>query len=334
MAERFTVIVSEPEVDGAVAGALTGRAAPGRAEALVYDSQGLAEFFGPDVQRKLPHSYDLVLCGLAVVHRDWDGRLVRPRLMDALRGFLGPVHWFSTRSWEPEDRRTVAHVLGEGNLVVGDAGGSVAAMVRDAYFAREGEYEYEDSIVRLTAGRLSEQEEKDWGAKVRTVLTALKADHSELAAAIGMLMGARLQELIDTYAERAAQTDEDNRRFALEAAQEPRRMGEKNLVFVSLPPVKHPFWAEIGAYARQQKDAELSLCHLEGRSVMVLACEPVVRADLRVWARYVTDLMAAAQSVGAQPDSVPLVIQGLANDPGLRDEVLSLMADGAHLLRS
>ncbi|MCK4374179.1 MAG: hypothetical protein KAX19_02585, partial [Candidatus Brocadiae bacterium] len=73
---------------------------------------------------------------------------------------------------------------------------------------------------------------------------------------------------------------------------------------------------------------------LEGRSVMLLACDAALRVDLRVWMRYVTDLVPAARSVGARPDVVPLVVRGLADDPGLREEVLSLMADGAHLLRA
>lgn len=332
MADRFTVIVSEPEVDGVVAGALVGRAAEGQAEALVFDSQGLLEFFGPGVQEKLPRNYDLVLCGPAVVHSDWDGRLVRPRLMDALRGFLGPVRWYSARSWEPEDRRAVGHIVGDGNLMVSETAASVAAMVCDACFGAG--HQYEDSLVRFAEGRLSKEEEEDWGAQLRLVLTVLKADHYDLAGAVGALMGGRPDVLIGKHGDRARRTDEQNRAFARENAGEPRVMGRMKLVFLSLPPDKQPFWAEVSAYARQAAEAGLSLCHLEGRSVMLLACDADLRVDLRVWMRYVTDLVPAARSVGARPDVVPLVVRGLADDLGLREEVLSLMADGAHLLRA
>jgi len=331
MAERFAVVVCGPEVDAVVGAALVGRAAQSRAEALVFDSQGLPAFFGELVQQKLPPSYDLVLCGLEVVQSDWDGRPVRALLVDALRGFMGPVRWFSARHWEPEDRVAVAHILGEGNLTVRETAGSVAAVVRDTCFGPGDEYA--NLMVRLATARLSKDEEDRWGAKARLVLTALKANYGELASAVGLLMEGRLQGLIDRYQEKAARVDEENHRFAREKAQEPRPMGEMRLVLLSLPASRQPFWAEIGAYARQERAAELSLCCLEGRSVMLLARGPAVRADLRDWARYVTDLLPAARSIGAEAGVVPLVVQGLTGDEGLREEVLSLLAEGAHLLR-
>ncbi len=55
--------------------------------------------------------------------------------------------------------------------------------------------------------------------------------------------------------------------------------------------------------------------------------------DLQVWVRYVTDLLPAARSVGARPDVVPLIVDGLKERPDLMDEVLELMAEGAHLLK-
>ncbi len=48
-------------------------------------------------------------------------------------------------------------------------------------------------------------------------------------------------------------------------------MGALKLVCLSLPPEKHAFWAEISAYAREEAEAELALCRLEGRPVMVLS---------------------------------------------------------------
>ncbi len=331
MAEAVTVVVSAPDADAVVAGALAGRAAAGRAEALVYDSHGLAAFFGPPVQQRLPRGYDLVLCGLEVVHWDWDGRLVRPGLMDALRSFAGPMRWFSARPWDPDDRQAVGHILGEGNLTVADTPGSAAALVRSALVGPDDAYA--DSLVRLATRALPREDEEAWGAGARLALTALKADHQALAAAQAFLMEGRPQALVDKYGERAARTDDENRRFARERAGEPRPMGDMKLVFLSLSPPRQPFWAEISAYAREETGAELSLCHLEGRPTLLLTCSPVVRADLRVWARYVTDLMPAAMIVSARTDFVALVVQGLAQDTGLRDEVLALLGEGAYLLR-
>jgi len=331
MAGSFTVVVSTPEADAVVAGALAGRAAKGTVEALVYDSERLVEFFGPAVQQKLPRGYDLIFCGMEVVHRDWDGRLVRPRLMDALRAFTGPILWFSARPWEADDVQAVGHILGEGNLKVTEVPRSVAEMVRKALLPLGDEYA--ESLVRFATRRLSKEEEGAWGARARLVLTMLKGDHQGLAGAVALLMENRIEQLIERHGERAERLDEENRRFARESAREPRSVGEMKLVLLSLPPSKHPFWAEVSACARQETNSELSLCHLEGRPVMLLACGPAVRADLRVWVRYVTDLMPAATTVSAQADLVALVVQGLAQDVGLRDEVLNLLADGAYLLR-
>lgn len=332
MDESFTVTVSTPDADAVVGAALIGRAAGGRIEALVFDSEGLVRFFEQSVQEKLPRAYELVLCGPVVTRRDWDGRLIRPRLMDSLRAFMGPIRWFSARRWEPEDVSAVGHLIGVENLVISEIAGSVAMMVKDRYF--EAGDEREDSLARFAAGHLTQEEEQGWGAKLRKVLIALKADYYELAGAVGPLIENRIQDLIDKYADRAEQTDEDNRRFAHDNAGEPTQMGEMKLVFFSLPRPRHPFWAEISEHAREATGAELSLCRLQGRPVMLLSRDADVRADLRVWARYVTDLLPGARSVGAQPDVVPLVIDRLAEDPGLHDEVLSLMKDGAHLLRN
>jgi hypothetical protein len=331
MAGSLTVVVSSADLDGLLAGAVAGRAAEGTAEAVVFDAQKLFEFFGPAVQQRLPRGYNLVLCGLEVVHIDWDGRLVRPRLMDALRNFLGPIRWFSAGPWDPDDRQAVGHIVGEGNVAISQTGASVAGLVLDTYLRRSDGYE--DSLVRLAEGRLTDEEEESWGRRARMVLTALKADPHEMAAAVAMLMDQRLSELLGRYAEQAVRTDETMRRFAGERAQEPRAMDDMRLVVLGLPPEWQPFHEEVSAYARQEKGAEFSLCHLEGRSVLLLECSPSVRVDLRTWARYVTDLMPAAEAVGARPGVVPLVVRGLAQDVGLRDEVLGLLAEGAYLLK-
>ncbi|MHC4592362.1 MAG: hypothetical protein ACYS8L_06665 [Planctomycetota bacterium] len=332
MADDFTVVLSAPDIDSVVAGALVGRALKGRVEALVFDSPGLLEFFSSAVQQKLPRSYSLVLCGVEVVHSDWHGRLVRPSLMDALRDFLGPIRWFSAGHWEPEDRRAVAHIVGPENLRISPSGGSVAVMVRSSFAS--GDDEYADSLLRLATDRLSEREEEEWGASARRVVTALKADYRQLAGAVGLLIESRIGELIEEHAATAQQTDEAIRDFARRHAGEPKVMGSMKMVVVSLQRAMQPFWAEIAAHARQEADAELSLCHLEGRPVMLLARGREVRTDLRAWARYVTDLLPGARSIGARPDVIPLLIPGLGEDVALRAEVLNLMADGAHLLRN
>ncbi len=327
MADDYSAVVCAPDVEAAVAAALAGRAAEGRAECFVYDSQDLTGFFRPQVQRRLPRSYRLVLCGLELVHRDWEGRLVRPRLMDALRGFLGPARWYSARPWAVEDRRAVGHAIGEANLVIDEDAPSVAALVRDRCLEQVGQYE--QTLLRLAEAAEGEGPE----AQGRLILAALKADHARMAEAVGMLIEGRLRELIAEHGEEARRSDEANRRFAEEHSRELQPMGEHGIAFIALPAERHAFWSEVSAYARRRVDVPLSLCHLMGRSVLLLARRPSLRADLRVWARYVTDLMPQAQSVGARPEVVPLVIEGLAEDPGLIEEALGLMREGAHLLR-
>lgn len=88
---------------------------------LFAPAQRLAEFFGEAAQRKLPASCRLVICGVGVAHVNWDGDLIRPRLVETLRTFVRPVQWFSAEFWEPEDRAVVAHILGEGRLHVSAA---------------------------------------------------------------------------------------------------------------------------------------------------------------------------------------------------------------------
>jgi len=330
MNEAFTVIVSSPDADGLVAGALVGRAVQGRAEALVFDPQRLTEFFEQPAQARLPRGYDLVLCGGEVVHRDWDGRLVRPQLMDALRRFTGPMRWYASGEWAPEDVSAVGHTLGVGRLVLAGPHGSAAQTVRDRLFGSEDAYE--DSLARFAAGRLSEAEERAWGAELRRVLAALKGDAYDLSGAVGALMEGHRESLIQQHWAQVQRVEGDNRQVAQERAEPPRRMGDMTLVCVSVPAERSAFWAEIGAYAREDAEAELSLCSLEGRSVMILAREPGTRADLRAWARYVTDLLPMTRVVQARADFVPLVVGGLKEDAQRKEDVLNVMADGAHLL--
>ncbi len=330
MDDAFTVIVCAPEVDASAAAALAGRAAPDGAEALIFPSEELARFFEREVQRKLPRGYDLVLCGLQVVHVDWDGNLVRPRLMKRLRSFVGEAKWYGAAPWHPEDRRAVGHMIGEENLLVDPNAGSVARLMLD--HLEEPGSDYDEQLARFGAGR-DLGEEVNWAEDLRGVLTALKADRRMLAEAIAELIEGRPEDVVAEHCEQAEKVHEENRRFARENCGDPRPMREMKLVELQLPPERHPFWAEIGSYAREEKEVEFSLCRLEARPTLLLARRDDLRVDLRTWARYVTDLMPRAHAVGARPEVVPLVVEGLNETPALQEEVLELLKEGAHLLR-
>ncbi len=329
--ERLTVAVFEPRLDPVIAAALIARAAEGRADLLAFSSEDLPELFSPEVQRKLPPRHTLVLCGQTVVRTDWDGKLTRPELMRRLRAFVGVIHWFSDGPWNPEDRRAVGHLVGEGNLRVTDRAGSLAALVHGDRGKPDEPYERE--LVDFATGRLSGEAQEDWGVRLRRVLVALKGDRRALARAASDLALGERDALIERESERAEQVEAEIARFARESVSEPLQMGQKKLVWLSLPPEKHPFWAEIGREARQCADAHFSLCRLRDRPVVLLSGPEDPRVDLRDWARYVTDMLPGAETVGARSNVVPLVIERLSTEPALEKEVLRLLEEGAHLLR-
>jgi len=331
MSDEFTVIVSTPDADGVVAGALVGRAAQGRAEALVFDSQELVDFFRPEMQQKLPRGYDLVLCGPEVVHTDWEGRVVRPALMDALRAARGPVRWFSARRWDPEDQRAVAHVIGEGGLRLSNGAAPAAELVRRELCGPSDAYA--DSLVRFVRGDLNEREQEAWGADAALILAALKAEREQLASAVALMMEERVEAMLKEFRSTALRTDEENQTEGRRQAGSVRRIADAKLVLLSLAPPRQAFWAEVSGYARQEAEAELSLCALEGRSVLLVGREPAAQADLEAWVGYVTDMLPGAECLSEQPDAVAFRVPGLADDPGLRDEVIRLLEEGAHLLR-
>jgi len=331
MADAYVVIICEPERDSAVSAALLGRAELGRAEAVVFGAQQLAEFFTPEMQAKLPRRYELVVCGLGLARMDWDGRVVRPLIMDALRGFLGTVRWFSVVEWDGGDERAVTHLIGAENLVVRPDAPLLAGLVRRRLFGPADEYE--DALARFAADSLTQEETAQWGHALGLVLSALKADRAGLAEAVAMLTEGRRDRLIEVHGDAAARVEQGNRRFAEQATEEPVRVGESKLVFVKLPPERQPFWSEVSGYAREHARAGLSLCALEGRPVMLLGRSPDERADLTVWARYVTDLMPGARAADARPDFVPIVFGGVRDAGTLKDDVLGHLRDGAHLLK-
>jgi hypothetical protein len=331
MSEQFTVIVSTPDADGAVAGALAGRAVEGRAEALVFDSADLVAFFRPDLRQKLPRRYNLILCGPSVVHTDWEGRSVRPALMDALRAIHVPVRWFSGRRWDPEDRRAVAHLIGEGALRVSDGATSAAELVCREMCAPSDAYA--DLLVRFVSGELGSREEESWGATAMLVLCALKTEPEQMAAAIALMMEERIDEMNARFGETARRTDEENRTEGRRQAAKVLRIGSVKVVLVTLAEARQPFWAEVSGYARREAEAELSVCALSGRSVLLVGRERNAHLDLEGWVRYLTDMLPGTERVGEQPDAVAVHVPGLAVNPGLRDEVLRFLQEGAHLLR-
>jgi len=117
----FTAIIASPTVDGVACAVIAARAARGGSETFFLNSASLTEFFRPSIQQKLPGLYSLVICDLELVHTTWDGQLVRPRLLDALRSFVSPALWLSARAWRPEDRAAVENILGPSRLVVSEA---------------------------------------------------------------------------------------------------------------------------------------------------------------------------------------------------------------------
>ena len=328
--KKVTVIVAGPSLDGVVSAVLCARAAEGAFEILLFESEKLGEFFALEVQQKLPPYYELMICGLEVTYRDWDGRLVRPLLMARLRSLTTPVKWFSARSWDAQDRAAVGHIIGERNLVVSESAPCTADLVKRIHFGDEGAYE--QSLVNLVAGQLDQQQEQLWGEKWRKVISALRNDAGQLAECISPLIDGRPENIDSALAKTGEDIDSENRRFAREHARSVERMRERTLVSLSLPPEKHAFWAEISSYARAEAGADFSLCDLVGRPVLVLSQERECRVDLRKWSRYVTDLLPEAQAVVTGSDVVPLFVEGLDKDPGMRQQVIELLRDGAHLL--
>jgi hypothetical protein len=93
------------------------------------------------------------------------------------------------------------------------------------------------------------------------------------------------------------------------------------------------FWPEISACARRLGEAQLSLCSLQDRRAVLLGREPEARADLRAWARYLTDSMPEVRALPAEEGAIPLVTTSPAASPALKDEMLRVLTEGAHLLK-
>ncbi len=342
--DMLTVILSRPDPDGVASAAIAARVAEGAArpaggvvEMLFAQAQHLAEFFGEAAQRKLPASYRLVVCGVGVAHVNWDGEVIRPRLVEALRTFVRPVEWFSAEFWEPEDRAVVAHILGEGRLHVSAAASSTAALVRGAFAGGTravGEDAYADSLVALAEGRLAPEAEEAWGGVWSRVIPWLRDDPAALAEAAGLLAAERPGELAASLVERADRLESDARKMVAARIGEPVSFAERHLVTLEVPTQWHPFWEEVGEAALDEAGAEFCLCALTGRPVLALSRREDVLGDISGWARYVTDLLPGSAVVDQTAAAAVLRVPGLSDQPALKDEVVRLLIEGAHLLES
>lgn len=328
--DETTVIVAEPTPDGAACAALATRAcsAPGRT--FFLPSTELLGFFDSSTQRELPRLYSLVICGLGLVHTSWDGRLLRPYLVQALRDFALPTRWFSNREWDPDDRVAVQNIIGEDHLVVDPSAPSSAQLLRGHY--SDADPDYADTLVRLAGS--GEDSSPEWISQWRRIISSLKDDPARLSQAAQPLIDAEPDEVPADLLNRAERIEQGNRELASDNATDPVPMRDYTLTRIDIPPDRHAFWREISACARAARGAKFSLCRLLQRPVLVLSRGEDIRKDLRHWIRYVTDVVPAATAVEPRPDAVPLFVEGLTDDPGLADDVVRALKDGSHLLDS
>lgn len=326
--ENPTVIVAEPDPDGAAGAVLAARGCGSTCETLFIPSAELLEFFDPPTQRELPHVYSLVLVGLGLVHSSWDGELLRPYLVQALRGLASPVRWFSARTWDSDDRAVVENIVGEGRLVVDPAAASSAELVHQYY--TDPDSEYADALLQLA--RDEDQTSPDWVAGWRRVISSLKDSPARISETIQPLLNGEPEPIPQELLDRTERIERTNRDLASENAGDPVPMRDYTLTRIDIPPEQHAYWREISSYARASRGTDFALCHLLTRPVLVLSRGDEHRIDLRRWIRYVTDVVPAATAVEPRPDAVPLFVENLTDDPGLADEVVRALRDGSHLL--
>jgi hypothetical protein len=326
--DQNTVIVAEPTPDGAVCAVLAARACRTPRRTFLLPSPELLDFFAHSTQRDLPRVYSLVICGLGLVHTSWDGRLLRPHVVQALRDFARPVRWFSNREWEPDDRIAVQNIIGEDRLTVDPSAPSSAKLVR-AYYS-DPDPDYADTLVQLAGSE--EEATVEWTPRWRRIISSLKDDPARLSPAVQPLIDGEPEDIPGDLLDRAERIEQGNRELASENASDPVPMRDYTLTRIDIPPDRHAFWREISAFARSARGVDFSLCRLLRRPVLVLSRGEDIRKDLRRWVRYVTDVVPAASAVEPRPDAVPLFVEGLTEDPGLADDVVRALQDGSHLL--
>ena len=321
MTDRLTVVLAAPGIDGVASAAIVARCADGPVEMLFMDSCDLPAFFDDPMQQKLPSRYRLLICGLDVVQRNWQGETIRPRLMEALRGSMQPIEWFSAGAWSPEDKAAVEHMIGGGRLHV-TAASSCAELVQDALAAGGGA----EPIVALAQGRGDDPTTAQW----RRVISCLRDDATALARTAASLADEETEHPPADLVERADRVESDLRLAAEAGAGEPVPVGDRRLITLDIPAGRRVFWPEMAREAMRLKEAQFCLCALPAPSTLILTADEAVGIDLRPWARCVTDLMAAVRSVEEAPQAV--ILSAPDHDPALRSEVVRLLAENAHLL--
>ena len=328
--DQPTVVLFDLTIDGAISAVLAARALGDECQLRPTRAEKLPDFFEESVQSGLPASCELVVCALEVVHKDWDGELIRPRLMEGLRGFAGPMRWFSAEPWHPEDVAAVGHLVGADKLVVSENVRCAAELVQQHLLPEPKHYEQ-----RLVATILGpEKDWAEWQGNWRSVITALKAKPEKVGEALSVLVEGRPELLSDELVEHANKVEQENHEFAEQNASDPLEMRANTMITIDIPPERHCFWSEISSHAIRLKETDFCLCRLVGRPVVILTRSDECRIDLRRWVRYLTDLLPPAESLGNRAHMVPVVIRGLTEDPGLKQEAINLLKDGSHLLQS
>jgi hypothetical protein len=322
------VIVAEPTPDGAACAVLAARGIGDLCGTFFFPAAELVGFFDPSTQRDLPRVYSLIICGMGLVHTSWDGKLLRPYLVQKLRDFVRPVRWFSARNWKPDDRAAVENIIGEDRLIVDPSAENNAELVRQHYAGNEDQYA--EDILALAGGNAADA--PAWVNDWHRIISSLKNEPGRIGEIIQPLLNGQPGEVSAELLDRADHTEQRNRELASENVSDPVAMRDYSLVRIDIPPDRHAFWREIGAYARARHGADFSLCQLLSRPVLVLSRGEEHRVDLRRWIRYVTDVVPAATAVEPRPDAVPLCVNGLTDDPGLANDVVRALKDGAHLL--
>lgn len=326
--EQITVVAAEPTVDGAASAVLALRQANSPTRNVFLFPDQLPDFFDRKTQQSYPSVYQLVICGIGVVHTSWDGELLRPKLIECLRDFPGPVRWYSASSWRSEDIAAIRNIIGDQRLRTDATAACCAEIVRRDYSS--GTPYFADAMVQLGGG--TQGSSAEWMNAWERIIESLKNDLPRLSDAIGPLIDGEPEDYDEGLLERAKEIEERNRRIADDGASDPRPMREYTLTRVEVPVDLHCFWREISAYARSKRGADFCLCHLADRPVLVISRGHEHRMDLRRWARYVTDVIPEAAAIDPAAGAVPLYVRGLANDAGLADEVERALKDGAHLL--
>ena len=318
------VIVAEPGVDGAACAALIVRARGQENTTHFFRSEELPAFFRRDYQEGLPRFYNLFICGLRVVRKDWQARPARAPLMEALRGLEQPATWFSTAHWEADDEAAVGHLIGENDLVVSPSYSSTAALVAER-LPGQGE-PLDRELVSMAEGCETDSLD-NW----RRVLAAHRNNAEVLSRVVTVLARGQVGTVPRQLMQRTERVEKENQRIAGEQ-HDARRMGEVRVVFVELPRDKTAFWRDIGAAAMETADAGIGLIHPDAADVTLFLKDPTRRLDLQAWLRYLTDCMPGSETLDGGPDWTPVHIQNLGTDPTVKRQLLDILRGGAHLL--